>query len=118
MCMRKLLLLICIGILPDIAMAHAFTADSCNVPLTVLSGNVECKLTDLHNDIIKCKIVKFSHITYVFQGVPSKHDLKLAMTSVCMEDDECFQAFDCHRGVDIRGDGCHINPLTGDYHCH
>lgn len=116
--MRKLLLLICIGILPDIAMAHAFTADSCNVPLTVLSGNVECKLTDFNSDTIECKVVKLSHITSVFKGTPSRNWLKLAMTSVCMEDDKCFQAFDCQRSYGTDDDGCHFNPLVGEYHCH
>ena len=99
-------------------MAHDYKVNSCKVPLTVLSGNVECSLTSFNSDTIECKIVKFSHLTYVFQGVPSENDVRLAMTSMCMKNDKCFQTFDCKRGVGTDDDGCHFNPLTGEYHCH
>lgn len=118
--MRKLLLLICIGILlqADNAMAHAYGLDSCKVPLTVLSGNVECSLIDFQSDTIECKIVKFSHITDTFQGVPPKYHLKLSMTLLCLKNEKCRQAFDCEEGAATDGDGCHTDPLTGEYHCH
>ena len=135
--MYKLLLLVCIGVLlkADIATAHFFTIYSCKVPLTVLSGNIECRLTDLESSTFECKIVKFSYITYTFSeedsvrfidfdtpsyknSVPTESHVKLAMTSVCIESDQCRQAFDCESGAATDDDGCHLNGLTADYHCH
>lgn len=124
--MHKLPLLILIGILlqVDIAIAHDWQVNNCKVPLTVLSGNIECSLISLESDTIECKVVKLSHITAAFNfSHPKtmefdKYWVRLNMTFVCIKDDECFQAFDCSRGAATDDDGCHMNSLTGDWHCH
>lgn len=117
--MRRLLLLACIGILTDIAMAHDSGFENCEVPLTVHSGNVKCMLITIPPiDAIECKIVKFGHLLDTFKNVPTKLRLKLIMTFLCLQDEKCSQAFKCKWGGGIDANGCHFDLLTGGYHCH
>ena len=106
--------------------AHSFS--SCRKLGSFSLKKMQCRLVDTDNMRVVCRIAAlsslFPDIKTEFTGLPNRATSEGAyrlMLRICYQISACGQRFSCSREYPLPptdSDGCHIDPLTGEYHCH